>query len=91
MKTVGHFVLHILVGTALFAVIAGAAFLLGRFTQFLGSDGAPYLLMGVCNVVADILLVIDVVCFLCFILAEAFKLLREIYRGLGFTQQRGFR
>jgi len=78
----GHFLIHILVASALFVLIAGAAVIIWRFTQWIKALGAPYEIWAGCDVVADLLFAVDVICASFFVVVEGWKLVRQIATGL---------
>lgn len=78
LKVLWHFVVKVVAGVAIFLVIAGAALLLWEITEWMDRQGAPYVLQWGCTGIADLLFFSDVICFGFFIIAESWKLLREI-------------
>jgi uncharacterized membrane protein (DUF2068 family) len=77
-KLIAHFVIHILVACFLFAAVTLAAYGLWRFTEWLKYIGAPAEIWFVSYAVSEIIFWLDVLCFGVFILAEVYKLIREI-------------
>jgi hypothetical protein len=81
-ELVGRFVVQMIVAAVLFAVVAGVAFLLWAFTEWLKQKGVPDHIYVGSWVVAELLFWLDVLCFVLFAIAEAYKLLREIWRNM---------
>ena len=66
------------VAAALFAAVAGVAYVLWVGDVWLQKQGVPdYIKLGVSGVTA-LLFALDVICFVCFTVAETWKLLRDI-------------
>jgi hypothetical protein len=78
LKVIVHFVIHILVASFLFGVVTFAAFALWRFTEWLKGLGSPHEIWFVSYAVSELVFWIDVLCFGVFVLAEVYKLVREI-------------
>lgn len=78
LRLIVHFVIHILVASFLFGVVTFAAFALWTFTQWLKGLGAPDEIWFVSYAVSELVFWIDVLCFGVFVLAEVYKLIREI-------------
>lgn len=78
IKLIVHFVIHILVASFLFGVVTLAAFGLWWFTMWLKNMGAPNEIWAVGYVVSELVFWIDVFCFGVFVLAEVYKLIKEI-------------
>ena len=78
LKLIVHFVVHIIVASFLFGVVTLAAFALWWFTQWIKGLGAPHEIWFVSYVVSELVFWLDVVCFGVFVIAEAYKLIREI-------------
>jgi hypothetical protein len=78
VKLIVHFVIHIIVASFLFGVVTLAAFALWWFTQWIKELGAPDEITFVSYAVSELLFWIDVLCFGVFVVAEAYKLVREI-------------
>jgi hypothetical protein len=76
---IGHFVFHIVVATFLFVALALAALGVWYFTQWLKDIGAPWEIWFTCTLISELLFGLDVLCLLVFVVAEVWKLLREIY------------
>jgi hypothetical protein len=82
IQLVLRFVVQMLVAAVLFAAVAGIAFGLSLGSEWLQKQGVPdYINLGVSGVTA-LLFTLDVICFVCFTVAEAWKLLRDIYRNI---------
>lgn len=81
MKPVWRLVRRIAIAVGLFAVLAGAAFLLWLGTEWLHSLGAPDYLYRSCLLITELLFALDVICFLVFTLAETIKFIRDIISG----------
>jgi hypothetical protein len=75
------FVVHILVGTIIFVVLAGAAFGLWALTEWIREQGAPWFIVVICNGMADVLFCIDIVCGTFFAAVEAMKFVRSVWMG----------
>jgi hypothetical protein len=87
LKTLGivwHFLVHIAVGSAIFCLVAGAAFGVWKFTNYINYLGAPDWIVVICHAVAYLLAGIDVVCMCFFLLVQGGKLLKEIWEDRGF-------
>lgn len=82
LKLLFHFVFHILVGTILFGVVAGAAIGLWFVTDLMQVYGVPYEIWIVCYFVTELLFWLDVLCLVFFVVVEVWKLLREIWQSL---------
>lgn len=78
VKLVVHFVIHILVASFLFGAVTLAALALWWFTQWIKALGAPDEITFVSYAVSEVVFWIDVLCFGLFVVAEAYKLVREI-------------
>lgn len=78
IKLIVHFVIHILVASFLFGVVTLAAFGLWRFTMWLKGIGAPDEIWFVSYVVSELVFWVDVFCFGVFVIAEVYKLIKEI-------------
>ena len=71
-----------LVAAVLFSAVAGIAYVLWLGAEWLQKQGVPdYINLGVSGVTA-LLFTLDVICFICFTVAEAWKLMRDIYRSI---------
>jgi hypothetical protein len=82
LELVGRFVVQMIVAAVLFAIVAGVAYLLWLFTQWLRQHGVPdHIYLG-SLVVAELLFWLDVLCFVGFVVAEAYKLLRDIWHNI---------
>lgn len=63
----------------MFAIIGGAAWLLGRFTDLMLASGLPYFPVGVlCQGMEYLIFFGDTVCFMFFVGAESYTLICEI-------------
>ena len=82
ISLLGHFLVHVLVASILFILIAGAAVIVWRFTLWIKALGAPYEIWAGCDLVADLLFAVDVICASFFVVVEGWKLVREIAAGL---------
>jgi hypothetical protein len=82
IKLLLHFVLHIIIATVLFAAIAAGAFLLWLGTEWLKARGFPDELYWGVWFVAELTFGLDVLCFVVFVLAEVWKLVREIVESV---------
>jgi hypothetical protein len=78
LKLIVHFVIHILVASFLFGVVTLAAYALWWFTVWLKGIGAPDEITFVSYAVSEIVFWLDVFCFGVFVIAEVYKLVREI-------------
>ncbi len=79
-QVVGRFAIHVLVGVAIFALIAGATILLHELTALLGSRHVhPYIVAGM-QAVETLLFAVDLFCFCCFILKEEYVFVRGLLR-----------
>jgi hypothetical protein len=79
LKIVFLFVFHIVVASVLFAVLALAAFLLWRFTEWLKQLGAPEQIWYTCEFLSDLIFYLDVLCFLVFSGVEVWRLVSRMY------------
>jgi hypothetical protein len=82
LEIIGRFVLHMIVGTTLFAVVAGFAVVVWEGTQWLGKVGVPYYISVVAEGVAILLFGLDILCLLLFVIVETVRLLRLMWRQL---------
>jgi hypothetical protein len=71
---------HILVGVAIFVALAGAAFAIWKFTDWMRELGAPYWLLAICDAVAYLLFAIDVICASFFATVEGMKFVRAVWK-----------
>lgn len=78
VKLIIHFVIHIVVASFLFGVVTLAALALWWFTQWIKGLGAPDEIAFVSYAVSELVFWLDVACFGVFVIAEAYKLVREI-------------
>jgi integral membrane sensor domain MASE1 len=82
LELVLRFAVQMLVAAALFSAVAGIAFLLWLGTEWLYKQGIPdYMHLGLSAITA-LLFSLDVLCFVCFTIAESWKLLRAIYLSI---------
>jgi len=79
LQIVGRFVLQMVIGALLFAAVALVALVLWWFTDWLGKQGVPHHISYISALMAELLFLLDVVCFVVFVFGEAIKLIREIY------------
>jgi hypothetical protein len=82
MNIVIRFVLQMIIGAILFAIVAGVAYLLWLGTEWLRQKGVPdhfYLAAWACT---ELLFWLDVLCFVVFVVGEAIKLVRDIIRDI---------
>ena len=77
-KLIIRFVIHICVASVLFAAVTLAAFGLWLFTDALKKYGAPYEIWIVSYAVSELVFWLDVLCFVIFVGAEVWKLIRAI-------------
>jgi hypothetical protein len=82
MAIIVRFVIQIIVGALLFAGVAGVAYLLSLGTPWLEQHGAPEHILFGARAATELLWGLDLLCFVVYICAETFKLLREIWRDL---------
>jgi len=82
LQIVGRFVVQMITGTALFAVVAGFAVLVWEGTRWLEKIGVPYYISVVVEGVAILLFGLDILCLLLFIIVETIRLLRLMWRYL---------
>ena len=82
LELVGRFVVQMIVAAVLFAIVASVATLLWSFTEWLKQRGVPDHIYGGSWIVAELLFWLDVLCFVLFVLAETFKLLRQMWRDI---------
>ena len=75
--------LQMIIGSTLFAIVAGAAYVLWLGTVWLEAQKVPYHLLFGAEAVAYLLFGLDVLCFVVYSLGETFKLLRDIIRDIG--------
>ena len=81
LELLGHFVVHVLVASLLFLLIAGGAILIWEFTNWIRALGAPYEIWVPCHAVADLIFFTDVICASFFVVVEGWRLLRTIAAG----------
>jgi hypothetical protein len=79
LEIVGRFVLHMVVGTFLFAIVAGLAVLLWVGTQWLEKVAVPYYISTITEGVAVLFFALDILCLVVFVIAETLKLLRLMW------------
>jgi hypothetical protein len=79
LEIVGRFALHMVVGTLLFAVVAGLAVLIWVGTQWLEKMGVPYYIFTITEGVAVLFFALDILCLVIFVIAESLKLLRLMW------------
>ena len=79
LSLVLHFAVHILVGTALFCLLAAAAAFVDIYSNRTIALGAPSWMGLVCHGVAALLFIVDVICVCFFVLIQGFKLLNKIW------------
>jgi hypothetical protein len=72
-----RFVVRIVGAAVLFAVVAAVAYVLWLGTEWLHINGPQYLYIG-SAAVTGLLFALDIICFLVFVIAEAYKFIREI-------------
>jgi len=80
IRLIWHFAMHILLGACLFVLLAAPALGLWELTRWMEQIGAPGWLSMLFHGLAALLLAVDLVCAVFFILVEAAKFLREIWR-----------
>ena len=78
LKLVAQFLVHMVVGAILFAVVACVAFMLWLGTQWLREKGAPDSLFCGAWALTELLFWLDVLLFGGFVIAESIKLARAI-------------
>ena len=82
IQLVLQFLIEMLVAAVLFIAVAGIAYVLWLFAEWLKKQGVPdYINLGVAGVTA-LLFALDVICFVCFTIAQSWKLLRDIYHSI---------
>lgn len=81
-KLIFRFLLHIVIGALLFAVVAGVATVLWYGTVLMREFHVPALICTVCEWVSELLFVLDVVCLTFFMSVEVWKLLRDVWGSL---------
>ncbi|MER8856579.1 MULTISPECIES: hypothetical protein [unclassified Mesorhizobium] len=72
--------MHIMVGVGIFLALACAAFVIWEFTEWMREHNAPYWLLVICDAVAYLLFVIDVICASFFALVEGMKFVRAVWK-----------
>jgi hypothetical protein len=80
LEIVGRFVLHMVVGTFLFAIVAGLAVSIWLGTQWLEKAGVPYCISAITEGVAVLFFALDILCLVLFVIAETLKLLRLMWK-----------
>jgi uncharacterized membrane protein (DUF2068 family) len=80
IRLIRHFAVHILLGAFLFVLLAAPAVGLWELTRWMEGLGAPWWLPFIFHGLAALLLAVDLICAVFFILVEAAKFLREIWR-----------
>lgn len=78
LKLLVHFVVHMLVAAVLFGLVTLIAFGLWLFTEWLKSVGAPYEIWIVSYGVSELVFWLDVLCFVTYVSAEVWMLIRAI-------------
>jgi hypothetical protein len=71
-----------LVGVALFGAMAAAATVLWYATDLMRAHRVPELICWVCELVAELLFFLDVVCLLFLMGVEVWKLMRDVWGTL---------
>jgi hypothetical protein len=71
-------VVHVLIASFLFLLIAGAAVLIWEFTNWIKALGAPYEIWVPCHAVADLIFFTDVICASFLVVVEGWRLIRKI-------------
>lgn len=82
LQFVARFALQMVVAAALFALVAGVAYLLSLGTDWLHRHGFPDHLYLAAWAVTELLYGLDVLCFVIFATAEAVKLISEIIQDV---------
>lgn len=85
LKVLIHFLIHMVVAAVLFGAVALVALAVYFFTEWMRSIGAPYEIWIVCYAVSELIFWLDVLCFVVFVLAEVWLLLREIWQGVRYA------
>ena len=78
MSMVIRFVVQMVVGAFLFAVVAAVAYLLWLGTQWLDHQGIPAHIALGARGLTELLFELDALCFVVFTVGEAIKLVRDI-------------
>jgi hypothetical protein len=81
-KLIFRFLIHILVGVALFGAMAGAATVLWYATDVMREHRVPALICWICELVSELLFFLDVVCLLFLMSVEVWKLMRDVWGTL---------
>lgn len=81
-KLIFRFLIHILVGAVLFGVMAAAATVLWYGTEVMREHHVPAVICWICEMVAELLFFLDVVCLLFLMGVEVWKLLRDVWGTL---------
>ena len=82
MGMVIRFVVQMIVGAFLFAVVAAVAYLLWLGTQWLERQGVPAHIALGARALTELLFGLDALCFVVFTVGEAIKLVRDIVRDV---------
>ena len=83
LRVLSAFAFHIIVAVVLFALIGGAAALLGMYTRLLEHAGISPLIIQAIHWTEYVLFAADLVCFLVYIAREVWLLLRDIVTAHG--------
>jgi hypothetical protein len=78
LKLIGHFVLHVVLGLVLFVVIGGAAFAVSWVVDQAELHHMHWLIVYVGHVIELLVFGVDTICFVFFLLVEAYVLCKEI-------------
>ena len=81
MNMVIRFVVQMVVGAFLFAVVAAVAYILWLGTQWLQHQGVPYHIALGARALTELLFGLDALCFVVFTVGEAVKFVRDIVRS----------
>ena len=79
LEIVGRFVLHMVIGTILFAIVAGLAVGIWVGTRWLEGLGVPFYIYWVTEGVAVLFFALDILCLVVFVVGETLKLLRLMW------------
>jgi hypothetical protein len=80
LRLVFAFAWHVVAAVGLFALIAGAAALLNMYTRLLERSGMSPLIIQAIHLTEYVLFAADLLCFLVYVGAEVWVLLRHILR-----------
>lgn len=77
-----HLAGHIFVGTAIFSIVAIAAFGLQTLVHFLETKGTSPNIIAALGYVDHFTFYLDIFCYVVMMVAAAYKFVRDVFRGI---------